>query len=544
MRLQPLTSPTIPIPSMIHYANIHASSHGIQVQSINDTNATTYECAPISLLPNAYPRYAFELAISLAPSFNILVDRLSTDVKFITNGLKGVRRKDVYTDKLLSLYENIYSKKKEVYGKFAREADRLGILRSDYMLTKNNISNENCSSDFYELKQVELNTIASSFGGLSTNVANLHRDMIDRFGENEQVKKWLECNQSVIQCDKNHIVITIPHNKTLSSLARAMNLAHQRYLYRYHSEKNPVNQVAILFIVQEQETNTIDQALIELELWKKYRIAVVRMSLTHSKTQLHLDTNSGALYIIDPHSAYHTEISISYFRAGYDPSDYPSGLNGTEWNVRESIELSRSTKCPNLGYHLCGTKKIQQLLTRVSDTYLEQYLPLQDIKIMKNVFAQLYSLDIDDMRKDDRQAIYNVLHGGEKHYVLKPQREGGGHNVYGRRLVEAISPYIEYQPPNTEDLNSLSLGHELAEYILMERLFPPHQQAILVRQGRAEGGKASISELGCFGTIVSSADGDLLLNEFSGYLLRTKFDSVDEGGVAAGFATLSSPYLC
>lgn len=80
------------------------------------------------------------------------------------------------------------------------------------------------------------------------------------------------------------------------------------------------------------------------------------MSLTYSKC-LDLDTNSGALYIIDRHPSFRRDISISYLRACYDPSNYPSGINGVEWIVCETIELSRSTKYPNLGYHLCGTKK-------------------------------------------------------------------------------------------------------------------------------------------------------------------------------------------
>merc|ERR1712157_97851 len=108
------------------------------------------------------------------------------------------------------------------------------------------------------------------------------------------------------------------------------------------------------------------------------------------------------------------------------------------------------------------------------------------------------------------------------------------------------------------------LNAELGEFILMERLFPPQQQAILLRSGRVEGAGASVSELGCFGTILvagkeeeakqqqqeqhSSAGGDdeeaiIIHNKYSGFLLRTKFANVDEGGVASGFATLSSPYL-
>jgi glutathione synthase len=78
----------------------------------------------------------------------------------------------------------------------------------------------------------------------------------------------------------------------------------------------------------------------------------------------------------------------------------------------------------------------------------------------------------------------------------------------------------------------------------MERLFPPQQRAILLRNGQVEGTGMSISELGCFGAIVTSGDGEVIHNEYAGFLLRTKFSGVDEGGVASGFATLSSPYLC
>ena len=35
----------------------------------------------------------------------------------------------------------------------------------------------------------------------------------------------------------------------------------------------------------------------------------------------------------------------------------------------------------------------------------------------------------------------------------------------------------------------------------------------------------------------------VIINEQSGYLMRTKISSSDEGGVAAGFAVLDSVYL-
>merc|ERR1712154_162227 len=130
------------------------------------------------------------------------------------------------------------------------------------------------------------------------------------------------------------------------------------------------------------------------------------------------------------------------------------------------------------------------------------------------------------------------ISGNEGQYVLKPQREGGGYNYYGKNLAIKIKENVD----DTGD--ELVLGKELSEFILMQRLFPPQQKAILVRAGLLEGTGDSISELGCFGTIVTKNDGSIVHNEYSGFLLRTKFSNVDEGGVASGFATLSSPYLC
>ena len=91
---------------------------------------------------------------------------------------------------------------------------------------------------------------------------------------------------------------------------------------------------------------------------------------------------------------------------------------------------------------------------------------------------------------------------------------------------------------------TLKLGESLAEYILMQRLFPPQQKAILLRGGRIEASGDTISELGCYAVLVADSNGEIALNEHAGFLLRTKFSNVDEGGVASGFATLSSPYLC
>lgn len=66
----------------------------------------------------------------------------------------------------------------------------------------------------------------------------------------------------------------------------------------------------------------------------------------------------GALHATPcPHMLYKGRpVSVCYFRAGYQPSDYPSDV---EWAARERLERSSAIKCPDIYLHLAGTKKVQ-----------------------------------------------------------------------------------------------------------------------------------------------------------------------------------------
>jgi len=136
------------------------------------------------------------------------------------------------------------------------------------------------------------------------------------------------------------------------------------------------------------------------------------------------------------------------------------------------------------------------------------------------------------------KAVKDAIGGKEDRFVLKPQREGGGDNYYGKILANKLAENVVIED------NVVHLKDIWAQFILMERLFPPQQLAILLRSGVVEGTGLSISESGCFGTLVIRYDGEVLLNEYAGFLMRTKLSNIDEGAVASGYATLSSPYLC
>jgi hypothetical protein len=96
--------------------------------------------------------------------------------------------------------------------------------------------------------------------------------------------------------------------------------------------------------------------------------------------------------------------------------------------------------------------------------------------------------------------------------------------------------------PGAELVSKLSSrSADLSAYILMQRILPPNQTSVLVRNGVWEEAE-TVSELGIYGTFVRSGS-KVLLNTEAGHLVRTKRSSSNEGGVAAGFAVLDSPRL-
>ncbi|KAL9272544.1 Glutathione synthetase, chloroplastic-like protein [Drosera capensis] len=167
-------------------------------------------------------------------------------------------------------------------------------------------------------------------------------------------------------------------------------------------------------------------------------------------------------------------VAIVYFRAGYTPTDCPSEA---EWKARLLIEQSSAVKCPSVAYHLAGTKKIQQELAKPG--VLERFVnDKNDVEKLRKCFAGLWSLENSDI----------VARAIEKPdlYVMKPQREGGGNNIYGDDVRETLLRLSKEQ------------SEEDAAYILMQRIFPVVFPAFLIRDGICHKDHA-LSELGVYG---------------------------------------------
>ncbi|CAI5701487.1 unnamed protein product [Peronospora effusa] len=471
----------------------YAASHGLLV-SLHDQSkpqdvSSAFTHIPFCLLPIQFPRKHFELGMELSPIYGRLVDRVSRDVEWLHSCVQSVVAEDAFTGRLLEL-------SRLVQKEGVQQQTYLGLHRSDYMLHEPQTDK---SSDSQRLLQVELNTISSSFGCISSFVSSMHSFLVNRFGDIPALEK----HYGITSGDYSK---GLPQNDAILELPNALAAAHKHY-----GVKNAV----IMFVVQPNEANAIDQRWLEYNLWEHHGICVLRLTLADVDACGKLVERDGKrTLVLDGR-----EVAVAYFRAAYTPNDYPTEQ---EWAGRTIIERSYAIKCPSIAYHLAGTKKVQQVLAQPA--VLRRFVAEEEALQLEQSFAGLYGLErnsptIEDVKK---MAITNP-----HMYVLKPQREGGGNNLYGDDVASAIQ---KMSPA------------ELESFILMERIFPKENPAVLVRNSCSSSG-CTISELGMFITSLFDGEGKEIINKHAGHLLRTKLSGTDEGGVATGFSVVSSPML-
>ena len=233
------------------------------------------------------------------------------------------------------------------------------------------------------------------------------------------------------------------------------------------------------------------------------------------------------LYHLPSNSSKIFEVAVVYFRAGYGPGDY---AGDDAWKARLQIERSNAIKCPSILTQLAGAKKVQQVLATPSasesePSVLSRFIksPPSAVEGVEKTFTNIFPLDDTPAGLSARGIATDAKLCNS--YVLKPQREGGGNNIYR----SAIPPFLASIPES-----------HWKSYILMEIITPPPVQNLILRNGAIEKGGV-ICELGVYGTCLwDSSTKEILSNEEAGYLLRTKGDKSEEGGVAAGFGSMDS----
>jgi hypothetical protein len=172
-----------------------------------------------------------------------------------------------------------------------------------------------------------------------------------------------------------------------------------------------------------------------------------------------------------------TTIAMVWLRSGYVE------MTPQEYENRQVIEASRAIKLPNARWQLAGSKLVQ--------------CRLMEDPLVPALFKKL------NVRQFHLPGHEHLL---SEQYILKNLEEGHSHNVY-----RDVSDFAE----------SLHL-HERSSWIAQERIHP------VVQDGH-------VDELGIVGVFISHEDG-VSCNSSLGYIVRSKPQHVDQGGVISGYA--------
>uniref|UniRef100_A0A8C9TGJ1 Glutathione synthetase n=1 Tax=Scleropages formosus TaxID=113540 RepID=A0A8C9TGJ1_SCLFO len=448
------------IKELVEVAKDTALLHGLLLRTKESPySSEVVSYIPFTLFPTPVPRDLFQQALQVQTLFNQLVDKISRDSCFLEEALAGPIKVDMFTARLFQIYRTVQQEA-------CAQSIALCLNRSDYMLDLRPDRNAT-------LKQIEINTIAASFGGLASRTPDVHRHILKVAGLPEHSKRVLDNN---------------PAAGLASALAKAWELYGNKVIF--YSLPYFFFFFSLMYICRN------------IPVIRRRFSDVFKTGLLDQDKKLFVDGK---------------EVAIVYFRHGYMPDNYTE----QSWEVRLMMERSQAVKCPDIGTQLAGTKKVQQVLAQPG--VLERFFPNEPEAVarIRATFAGLYTMDIGE--EGDR-TVAMALANPEK-FVLKPQREGGGNNIYGEEICRVLQE-----------------KSERVAYILMDKVNPQPSRNYLLRHGSPVKLATCLSELGIFGAHIRQGT-DVVWNQCAGHLLRTKSAEYADGGVAVGVAVLDNPFL-
>lgn len=475
------------------YQIVHGSL--LKVVQYETESSVPARAVGVSILPTPFPKACFEEAMELQRVINELYVRVAADPDWLYSVLGELMKHDA----LVSALWNIYLKVKET-GSVQNTV--CSVFRSDYMLHQPSTEND------IGLKQVEVNTFSCAGVSHAQWIASMHRHLSRVRNADSDPSKWHGER--------------LPQSNNINSIVKLLRSAHQKYKGIVSTSKT----LAVLMPVQPYNFNIADERPIELGLWEagipcyrcEWRAALDRTTLTDGRTLIFRP-------VLGPEEV---EISVIYYRAGYAAEEYRE--SGMQARIR--FELSRAIKCPDILTNITNFKAVQAALGQEGE--LERFLPVAKAKKVRKTFMPMQILDTSpsgiEARRialDPEQAI---------NYVLKPNLEGGGHNVYRA----AIPAYLKSQPPET-----------WKKYIIMRVIEPPATTGTLMMPQDLYHGEV-VSELGVWGTCLwerngssASEDGgiELAVNGAAGWTFKSKPADVDEMSVVKGFGCFDCPLL-
>ncbi|CAK8684770.1 unnamed protein product [Clavelina lepadiformis] len=180
--------------------------------------------------------------------------------------------------------------------------------------------------EFFNPKQIEINTIASGGIKLISGLSSVHSDVL-------QYAKIKE------------LTAHLPKNESLNNTP-----------------------------------NIFDQRAVEYAIYDLDEHIIVRRKTCWELIASIALSPDGKLFVDDE------EVAIVYFRVLYTADDY---ADETFWHVRLKVEMSRAILCPSIGYQLAGCKKMQEVLAKpdVLERFIDD---VDVVKKLRNTFAGFY----------------------------------------------------------------------------------------------------------------------------------------------------------
>ncbi|VDN97941.1 unnamed protein product [Rodentolepis nana] len=450
-----------------------------------------------TFLPSPFPKAEFEEAVNIQQSFNSLFLKVASDYDFLESVFKPVLSQDDYVRNLWEIY-----KTDQLFGPV--QSLRLSLNRSDYML--------HAALPGSPLKQVEMNFIAASFGGVMERLVKAHQFRLHQ----------------LLGCDAPQVRLPECPSATKFGLALAHTVGEYSRKCQHIPQSTliplPPEIPAILVVISDCETNIFDQRSIEEAVLRANpSIPILRRTFAELeliKGRVVVESETRRLFV-DGH-----EIGVIYYRTGYAPDHF----NEEAWRTKLLLERSLAVKCPSVDYLLANMKLVQTALAS-GPAVLSRFGNEAEVERLARTFAKQTVLSTD-FHFADAAVIDHMVTECRKDpnkFVLKPQREGGSNNIFGDDIIHKLDEIMGKPEANA--------------YILMEKFEPLMVENCVVGADHAPPiPRKMVSELGIYGILLSDNKVEIM-NDHAGHLLRTKFVGVDEGGVVTGYASLDTPLL-
>ena len=489
----------------------------------------------VSLAPTPFPRAKFEEAVRLQITMNELYIRCASDPDWLYSVLRAQIEGE--PEGVMAALWDIYC---EVQEAGTVQDVFCGIFRSDYMLHAEDQAR-------VTLKQVEFNSFFVAGACHSESVAGMHSYLLKRnlAGMVREVCLWPISRPltSSWQGKSKDLLRSLPGSDNIETLATGLANAHTTYESVVGRDVDDCRTTCVLMVVQPHNFNVADERPLEYALWNR-EVPCLRCDWLDLLDCCEVNADRILLYT-DPTLHETFEVSVVYYRAGYSAAEY-APENGR--STRIMLEMSRAIKCPSLLMQMAGFKTVQKALAQ--DGALDRFLRSEDGQMQRatvqRTFMPMHVLDRSPEGLQARKLALNPETVVQ--YVLKPNMDGGGNNVFG----EDIPIFLADTPES-----------EWHRFVLMRLIAQPEgtRGTLMTEDGIYEG--SVVSELGILGFATwrcrlpgatggignpasvggGAAEVDILENKAAGWTFKTKPRGVDEMSVVKGYGCFDCPSL-